>query len=298
MARNLDLVALRAFASVAETGGVTRAAGLLNLTQSAVSMQLKRLEVSLDAQLLDRTGRGIALTPQGEQLLSYARRMLALNDEALQKLTAQEYEGELRLGVPHDIVPRAIPQVLRAFVAEFPRMKIHLVSSFTKALRAQLESGQLDMILTTEEGLRPGGETLTSAPLVWVGAPDGLAWRQRPLRLAFEEVCIFRGSAMAALDGAGIPWEMAVQTDSARTIEATVGADLAVHAMMDGIAPEGLVKVQHGGALPGLQTFNVNLYRSAACAGEAAERLCAILRQVYPGVMASARQPSRLSAAI
>ena len=93
MPRNLDLTALRSLVAVADTGGVTKAAGLLHLTQSAVSMQLKRLEESLDAPLLYRTGRGIALTAQGEQLLSYARRMLVLNDEIYGKLTSNAYEG-------------------------------------------------------------------------------------------------------------------------------------------------------------------------------------------------------------
>lgn len=296
MPRNLDMVALRAFAAVAETGGVTRAAGVLNLTQSAVSMQIKRLEVSLDIVLLDRSGRGIALTAAGEQLLSYARRILALNDEAWVKLTAQEFEGEITLGVPHDIVPRAIPQVLRAFNLAFPRMKVQLISSYTTRLRAQLDSGQADVILTTEEGLQPGGETLVTVPLTWVGAPDGLAWRQRPLRLAFEDACIFRAHAMKALDRAGIPWELVVQTDSARTIEATVGADLALHAMMDGMVPQGMEPVSHGGALPTLKAFNVNLYTRAGFGGEAAEHMLGLLRKVYPDVMSSSRQPSRLSA--
>ncbi|NHX27946.1 LysR family transcriptional regulator, partial [Escherichia coli] len=100
MPRNLDLTALRSFVAVSEAGGVTRAAGFLNLTQSAVSMQIKRLEEALDLQLLDRSARQIALTASGEQLLGYARRMLALNDEIYARLTAQEYEGEIALGVP------------------------------------------------------------------------------------------------------------------------------------------------------------------------------------------------------
>ena len=104
MPRNLDLTALRSFVTVAETGGVTRAAGFLNLTQSAVSMQLKPLEESLNVPLLDRSSRSIALTAAGEQLLGYAKQMVALNDEAWGRLTAEEFEGEITLGVPHDII--------------------------------------------------------------------------------------------------------------------------------------------------------------------------------------------------
>lgn len=206
MPRNLDLTALRSFVAVADTGGVTRAAGFMNLTQSAVSMQLKRLEESLGLELMDRSGRTIALTASGEQLLGYARRMLALNDEVYARLTHQDFEGEVVLGVPHDIVYPAIPQVLQRFHADYPRVKVQLVSSFTRTLKEQFARGECDMILTTEDTLDAGGETLTTLPLVWIGAPGGVTWKQRPLRLAFEHRCIFRSGVQAALDRAGIPW--------------------------------------------------------------------------------------------
>ena len=134
MPRNLDLTALRSFVTVADAGGVTRAAGLLNLTQSAVSMQLKRLEEQLGLALMDRSGRTIGLTAAGEQLLGYGKRLLALNDEVYGRLTAQEYEGELRLGVPHDIIYPYMPRVLKAFSAAFPRMRVQLTSALTVTL--------------------------------------------------------------------------------------------------------------------------------------------------------------------
>ena len=112
MPRTLDLTALRSFAAVADCGGVTRAAGLLNLTQSAVSMQLKRLEEGLGTELFDRSGRRLVLTQQGEQLLGFARRMVALNDEAVAQLAHGEEQTEIRLGVPSDIVHPAVPEAL------------------------------------------------------------------------------------------------------------------------------------------------------------------------------------------
>ena len=111
--RNLDITTLRSFVAVADAGGVTRAAGFLNLTQSAVLMQLKRLEEMLDLALLDRSGRGVSLTPAGEQLLAYARRMVELNDEIYARLTMQDWEGEIVLGVPHDVVYPVIPRVMK-----------------------------------------------------------------------------------------------------------------------------------------------------------------------------------------
>ncbi|MEM1341659.1 MAG: LysR family transcriptional regulator, partial [Pseudomonadota bacterium] len=170
MARNLDLTALRSFVAVADAGGVTRASGFLNLTQSAVSMQLKRLEDSVGVGLFDRSARRLSLTGAGEQMLGYARRMLELNDEVLGRLTATEYEGELRLGVPHDIIYPAIPDVLHRFNAAYPRMKVSLQSSYTSRLKEQFARGEVDMILTTEGAVEPTGETLLERPLVWVGA--------------------------------------------------------------------------------------------------------------------------------
>lgn len=287
MPRSLDLVALRSFVAIADAGGVTRAAGFLNLTQSAVSMQIKRLEEALDLGLLDRSARKVALTPAGEQLLGYARRMLALNDEVFGRLTHDDYEGEVVLGVPHDIVYPAIPTVLQRFNADFPRMRVTLLSSFTRVLQAQFARGECDVILTTEDGVEPGGETLVTLPLVWIGAVNGQAWKQRPLRLAFEHNCIFRTGVQAALDAAGIRWTMAVESDSSRTIEASVSADLAVHAVLAGSEPPHVERIQHGGALPELAHTSVNMYVADPVHSPAVEVLARLIRQAY-GARASA----------
>lgn len=260
MPRNLDMTALRAFVTVAEIGGVTRAAGQLNLTQSAVSMQLKRLEESLGQQLLDRSGRGITLTAQGEQLLSYGRRILELNDEIWSRMNDDGFEGEIRFGVPHDIVYPFVPSILQRFAADFPRVQISLISSFTRELKTEFSRGKIDVILTTESDLDRGGEVLQSQKLRWVGAPGGTSWRQRPLRLAFENGCIFREPVQRALDNAGIPWDMVVSSDSTRTIDATVSADLAVHANIAGNSSPHVQLIDHGGALPDLPEVNINMY--------------------------------------
>lgn len=281
MNRNLDMNALRSFVAVAEEGGVTRAAGIVNLTQSAVSMQIKRLETMLDIELFERRNRTLVLTPNGEQLLSFARRILALNDEAWLRLTHDTFEGELTLGVPHDIVYPAIPTVLRECAKAFPRVKINLVSSYTEALHAAFVHGDCDIILTTEQTLRKGGETLVALPLVFVGAPDGNAWRERPLRLAFEDRCIFRPTVQRLLDKAGVAWELAVTSDNTRTIEASVSADLAVHAMLAGTARENLEMVAHNGDLPELGSQQINIYRPAEQLSPAADGLVGIIRSAF-----------------
>lgn len=281
--RNLDITTLRSFVAVADAGGVTRAAGFLHLTQSAVSMQIKRLEDLLGIDLLDRSGRGVSLTASGEQVLAYARRMVALNDEMISRLTDQAYEGEVTLGVPHDVVYPVIPQVLKQFSAVYPRVKVHLETSHTIVLRDKFAKGHCDLIMTTETEVHAGGETLTCRPLLWVGAPGGTAWRQRPLKLAFGRLCVFRTHVVAALDAAEVDWDLIVETDSDRTIEATVSADLAVHALIDGMQPPHLERIDHNGALPELPAQLINLYGAGPVANPLVATLGGLLRTGFAG---------------
>ncbi len=281
MLRNLDLTALRSFLAIADAGGVTRAAASLNLTQSAVSMQIKRLEDMLQVQLLDRSARRVSLTASGEQLLGYARQMLALNDEALARLTHAEFDGMITLGVPHDIVFPVIPAVLRQFARDFPRMRVQLLSSFTTVLRDQFARGECDMVLTTEDEVGAQGETLATLPLVWVGAPGGHAWKSRPLPLAFEHRCAFRQGVQAALEGHGVDWTMAVESDSSRAVEACIMADMAVHTVLAGTESATLEQIAHGGVLPTLPTKRVNLYVAQAATRKPHIALANLIRDGY-----------------
>lgn len=278
--RNLDVTTLRSFIAVADTGGVTRAAGQLNLTQSAVSMQVKRLEDMLGQTLLERANRSVSLTASGQQLLGYARRIVEVNDDAISRLTDQVFEGEIVLGVPHDVVYPVIPKVLQRFHAQYPRMRVNLQSSYTTGLKRQYAHGEINVILTTEGGLDAGGETLDEVPLRWIGAPGGSAWKRRPLRLAYCRYCKFRDGDIGRLDDEGIEWEMAVDSDSDRTVEATVSADLAITSMLEGHAPPHLECINSGGELPDLGMQKINLYGGQA-RDEIQRDLCAMIREGF-----------------
>ena len=281
MARNLDITALRSFMAVADEGKVTAAAARLNLTQSAVSMQLKRLEEALNQPLLDRSGRGVALTSEGELQLGYARKIISLNDEIWSRMTHEDFEGELIFGVPHDIVYPHVPVVLRRFAREFPRVKVTLNSTFTTGLKADFAAGKADLILTTEQDTPTGAEILSQSELVWVGAIGGEAWKGRPLKLAYERTCIFRPIVQAALNSAGIPWEMAVDSEMTRSVEATVSADLAVHSQIEAAAPPHFEIIDHGGALPALVPIRINMYLADGPKRPLIERLAALVRDAY-----------------
>lgn len=293
MRRHLDLAALRSFVAVADAGGVTRAANLLNLTQSAVSMQMKRLEESLGVALLDRSARRVALTAAGEQLLAHGRRLLSLNDEAVCRLTGEAHDGTLRLGVPHDIVYPHIPKVLQWLNAEFPRLRVALDSSYTTRLRDQFARGECDIILSTEDSVGAEGETLATVPMVWIGAPSGAAWTRRPLSLAFEPACMFRTLAQEALESAGIDWVTGIESPSSRAIEATLSADLAVSAALAGAVPDPLAEIDHGGALPPLPSEKVNMYVAKADSSVPLARCADLLRHCYRTAAANPGPPAR-----
>ncbi|MGB1426249.1 MAG: LysR family transcriptional regulator [Paracoccaceae bacterium] len=258
--RDLDLTILRSFVTVVETGGVTRAAGILNLTQSAVSMQLKRLEELLAVEVLQRVGRKLVITPAGEQLLGFAKRMIELNDEVFLRMTDRAHVGSIALGVPSDIIFPHIPNALQRFNAEFPKVKVQLISSHTILLKEKFAKGEIDLILTTEKDLDAGGETLKKEALCWVGAPQGRAWRQRPLPFASCQSCNFRSASFAALDQAGIAWTDSVMSNSELAVEASVHADLAVLTRLEGHIPAHLEHIQEPEHLPDLGSSLVNIY--------------------------------------
>jgi DNA-binding transcriptional LysR family regulator len=281
MARNLDMTALRSFVAVADARGVTKAAAQLNLTQSAVSMQLKRLEEAFGQDLFDRSGRHIALTPAGDQLLGYARKLVCLNDETWGRMTNQAFEGELNFGVPHDVIYPHVPRVLQQFNAEFPRVRVHLHSLYTSALKQQIGRGEMDIILATEEACDAGGETLATAPLVWAGAVGGQVWRQRPVRFATVSHCMFRRPAIEALEREGIPWENGVDSISDVAVEASVSADLAIFVQLQSSVPRSCEVIRHGGALPALPEYRVDMYICDGPRADMARRLARLVRQAY-----------------
>ena len=260
--RNLDIATLRSFVTVAELGGVTRAAERLNLTQSAVSMQLKRLETALDQQLVERAGRGVCLTREGEQLLGYGRRILTLNDEAWQRMTHHAFEGRVRFGVPEDLVLPFVSPVMRDFAADFPRVRISLTSSITRKLIEQFDEGRLDVILTTEPVDTGSGECLYRGPLQWSVGRGSLIWKQRPLPLAAKVDCIFLPVMLAALERTGIPWESPYEANHWRDLEAFVRAGLAIESNMSFVLDRDRdrVPVPADSGLPPLPDFGIFLY--------------------------------------
>jgi DNA-binding transcriptional LysR family regulator len=258
--QNLDLGTLRSFVTIAEFGSMTRAAGRLFMTQSAISMQIKRLENSLGMSVFDRSSQGMSTTTEGEQLLHFANQMLAINDEAMGRLTSPDYEGQIRLGAPCDVIYPHIPGILKEFSRDFPRVQIKLSSGTTVNLKSQYKQGLLDVVLTTEKVASPGGSVISTHRLVWTGAEDGNAWKKRPVPLGISKNCAFRSSAIKVLEDADIEWIDVVASEDDTAALAIVSADLCISAEMESVKYLARAAIDHGGHLPELPEFSIVLY--------------------------------------
>ncbi len=288
MSRNLDTALLRAFVAVAETSGMTSAAGVLNLTQAAVSQQIKRLEDGFGTALFTRDRRGLTLTAAGERLFARAKRLLALNDEIWADMTTPVMEGEVRLGIPYDLVTPYLPPVLKSFARAYPGVHITLECRSSPLLRHALLAGEVDLALATEREAGPDGETLVTDRLAWVGARGGEAYRQRPLPVSIgSEACAFRPAVVDALRRSGLDWRAVAEISNMDAINATVGTDLAVMSLLASTVPAALEVLPPSAGLPSLPPFSINLYAPPRGDGPIAAEFA---RHIRDGFLARQRQ--------
>ncbi|MBE9606046.1 LysR family transcriptional regulator [Acetobacteraceae bacterium H6797] len=259
---DLDLDLLRCFVQVAERGGFTAAGQSLGLTQSAISLKIKRLEEILRRRVLDRTSRQIALTHDGETLLAYARRILALNDEAVRRLVEPPISGRLRLGVADHFIPRNLAPLLARFAKHYPDLRLEVEVGRSHELRASQERGELDLVL----GKRRDGETegvmIWTESISWVSAPGWTAPENRPLPIAMlPQGCMFRERALAALARAGLAYEVVYTSASLLGVAAAAQAGLALTVMGRSGLPPGLEEM-HG--MPSLGIAEMAVFGDAA----------------------------------
>jgi DNA-binding transcriptional LysR family regulator len=281
--RNLDVSQLRAFVTVVEAGGMTAAGNVLHLTQAAVSQQVKKLEETLGCRLVERDRRGLRLTDSGERLFGRAKRFLAVNDEIWAEMTTEVFSGQLRLGVPYDLVATYLPPVLRAFSRAHPKVEITLVCKASLVLKTALQAGEVDVALIEEPGPAVQGELLATDRLVWVGAPGGEAHRRRPLPFASCDSCAFRPTVFEALRKADIPFRVVTDATNLDALSATVQTDLAIVAALASTVPVGMPVLGPASGLPALPPFSINMYLSRAAASGPAEALAQGLREAFIG---------------
>ena len=284
MSRNLDTALIRCFVTVAETASMTAAANALHLTQGAVSQQIKRLEEALDCALFVRDRRGLRLTNAGERLLGKARRLLTLNDEIWSEITTPAFTGEVKLGIPYDLVTTYLPPVLKTYAQAYPQVDISLVCLTSPLLAQALAAGEVDLAIIEEPVGHSEGECLAIERLVWVGGKGGEAYLKRPLPISIvSDTCAFRPIVFDALRRAGLTWRTVFANGSVEAITATVLTDLAVSASLAATVPPGLDILTTQSGLPELATFAINLHLPRTQASPVAQALARHIRESFVG---------------
>lgn len=283
---NLDMDVLRTFVTGFELGSFARAAERLGRSQSAISTQLRKLEDQIGQPLVQKSGRGLALTPAGESLLSYAKRILELNDEAVDNIRGAEVEGWVRLGLPQDFAESWLPGVLAGFSRAHPRVRVEVRAERNTLLVERTIKGELDLALAWGDGSEaPHADKVADVQISWIGRPDWTGVERlgrAPLPLAaFEPPCVFREPAVAALDAAGIPWRLVFTSPSLAGLWAAAAAGLGVTVRTAIGMPGGLsILDPKTVGLPALPSIPLSLHRAENEPSEAVARLSAILLDI------------------
>jgi DNA-binding transcriptional LysR family regulator len=279
MLRNLDLQLIRTFCTVARHGSMTVAANVLAQTQGAVSQQIKRLEEAMDCMLFVRDRPALRLTAAGERLQAHGRRLLALNDEIWRDMGETITSGNVRVGVPYDLAGSSIAPIVRGFADQYPLVEIVLVCAASPDLLQALSHGELDIAIIEEPFGPSSGERLSVDRLVWVGAKEGRAHLKQPLPVSIvADTCVFRQAMLDALAQHGRDWRVTFENGKLEATTATVRADLAVSAWLDGTVPADLDILPPSDALPELPLFAINLHVPADVASPVVRALIAHMR--------------------
>jgi len=270
----LELDLLNTLVAIADLGGFAKAGARVGRTQSAVSLQMQRLEELAGQALFARSGRSQTLTEAGQTLVYYARRMLALSDEAVGVLGNASLAGTVRLGTSQDMAEGWLPPVLGAFAKQFPAVRLECHVDRSAALVQAAREGQLDVALTLHHGQHAGAEVLGELPLVWIGPGKGMPPTEGPLPLVMLNApCEFRDRSLQALDQAGIPWRIVFSSLSVSALWAAIRAGLGVTVRTRVGLPPDLRVLARSKRFPGLPRTQVALHADAATLSTVGSRL-------------------------
>ena len=278
--RNFDMDLLRSLVALADQGSLKGAATRVGRTQAALSLQMRKLEAQAGEPLFRSDSRRLVLTEGGEVLLSYARRILALNDEAHHALRKSHVSGEVRFGASQDFGETWLPPVLAQFRKKHDSVGLEIRVDGGTKLVAAVEAGEIDLALALGLGERPNAICIGHLPLVWIAHRD-FAWdRESPLPLAlFTSPCRFRNKGIGELDAAGIAWDIALTSPSLYGVWAAVNAGLGVTVRTpEGLLPE-LEVVDRKLGLPNLGSVDVSLYLRKDARSPAVTSLVELLRE-------------------
>jgi DNA-binding transcriptional LysR family regulator len=276
----LDPYLLRAFLTVAEVGTVNGASLSLNRTQAAVSMQIRRLETLVGAELFERSSKGLELTAHGLLLVPYAREIMTLNDEVAKRLTGKPIEGRIRLGVVEDFAATRLIDILKAFRDQNPKVHIDIIVESNKRLAAMLENDKLDIAVCDTTRLSRKPVFVWTEHLLWVVRADIAIDTAAPLPIImFEESCPWRGPAVAALSARTIHWKIVCEASTLVAMLTAVRVGIGIGPMIAATIPEDCRALDRAADLPPPVRVGIGLYARSGEPDEARHLVDFIIRQ-------------------
>jgi DNA-binding transcriptional LysR family regulator len=259
----LDIDQLRTFVAIADTGSFTRAADVVHKTQSAVSMQMKRLEERLGRTIFERDGRLSKLTDEGERLLDYARRIVRLNTECIASFNDNELIGRVRLGLPDDYADRYLPEILARFSRSNPKAEVTVMCEPTHNLIERVQHGDLDLAIITHIDRRGPSEIVRIEQLLWVTSARHAVHEETPIPLALGRPnCDWRHSATEALESADRPFRILYVAWHSTAVGAAILAGLAVSVLPESAVRPGMRILGPSDGFPALPSCKIGLIRA------------------------------------
>lgn len=285
---NLESDLLRTLVAIAETKNFTRASEIVGRTQSAVSIQMKKLEDIVGERLFERGPRGVKLRPPGEQLVKDARRILSLLDQAAVSLKSDPLEGFVRIGIPEEYGGTILPLVLSRFSKLHQQVEVTVRCAPSSELNAELDKGELDLIVVHEEAARIGGEILLNDPVVWVTSDAHLPHECSPMPVAvYDRGCLWREWALASLDQQQRDYRVAYVSGSTFGLQAAVSSGLAVAALSQSQIPPDCRELTLDEGFPHLQGTNIVLRQRMQNKCSTREGMAQVVREAF-------RSPDRM----
>jgi DNA-binding transcriptional LysR family regulator len=282
---------LRIFTTVADAGNVTHAADRLGRTQSAVSMQVRKLEDAVGASLFVRGPRGVALTGEGQRLLPYARRIVGLVDETTAAMRTAPLDGPVRVGIPEEYNRTVLPDALAAFSELHPGTEVTVLCGYTSQQLAALEADELDLAIIFDWCDGVTGELLAVDPTVWAGSIAHNRHLERPVPIAvYWRSSWCREFALRSLERHTIPYRIAYTCDTSGGLCSAVTSGLAVAPVSRSNIPLGARELTMADGFPQIDSSRVVLKRNPRRGGPAIEGMTEMIRKSFRPLAASADQ--------
>jgi len=267
---NLQIDYLRTFMVLAETKGFTKTGIQVNKTQSAVSMQIKRLEDEIGKKLFERIGKTVKLTAEGNILIKYAIRIIKEHDDAIRALSKPDLEGFIRFGSPEHYTIGVLPKLLARFASAYPEVLVEMRCENSDKIKEAVDKGELDVGICTQ--ISDGGQVISHDPVVWAADPGFIIQKHKTVPIAvFEDDCIFRTWAIEALEKSGISYRIVYVSRSISGLIDAVRAGFAVAPIIYSNVPSDLKIIELENGLPVLPVSNIVLHKTKKVTSEIIE---------------------------